>query len=202
MSDITINEVRRLLQGFAKEHANDRGEKQYAQQFMRDFYACFGLSKSSASMFEKKVIKLSKKNGFIDSFIPGVLLVEQKTTGENLTIAYQQALDYAMALENEFEKPQYILVCDFQTFHLYNLHSLDKEPLVCKLDELRSLCITLARLWACRSGRAARRLFAANSTAIGKENNAADCPSPRNHRPQGVMQRVPKQTCRLVYVFS
>ena len=42
------------------------------------------------------------------------------------------------------------------------------------------------------SGWAARRLFAANSMAIGKKNNAADRPSPRYHRPQGVMQRVLK----------
>lgn len=136
MSDITINEVRRRLQLFAKEHENDREEKQYAQQFMRDFYACFGLSKSSASMFEKRVIKLGNARGYIDSFIPGVLLVEQKTTGENLYNAYEQASDYARAITNEFEKPQYILVCDFQTFHLYNLHSLDKEPLICSLSEI------------------------------------------------------------------
>ena len=136
MSDITINEVRRRLQQFAIEHQNDREEKQYAQQFMRDFYYCFGLSKSSASMFEKRVLKFGNARGFIDSFIPGVLLVEQKTTGENLYKAYEQARDYALAITNEFEKPQYILVCDFQTFHLYNLHSLDKEPLVCKLDEI------------------------------------------------------------------
>ena len=71
MADITINEVRRRLQLFAKEHSGDRDEKQYAQQFMRDFYACFGLSKSSASMFEKKVLKFGNKRGFIDSFIPG-----------------------------------------------------------------------------------------------------------------------------------
>jgi general secretion pathway protein K len=42
------------------------------------------------------------------------------------------------------------------------------------------------------SGWAARRLFAANSRAIGKKNNAADRPSPADHRPQGVMQRLPK----------
>ena len=136
MSDITINEVRRRLQLFAKEHENDREEKQYAQQFMRDFYACFGLSKSSASMFEKKVLKFGNARGFIDSFIPGVLLVEQKTTGENLQKAYVQALDYAGAISNEFEKPRYILVCDFQTFHLYDLHSTRNEPLVCKLEEI------------------------------------------------------------------
>ena len=136
MADITINEVRRRLQLFAKEHSGDRDEKQYAQQFMRDFYACFGLSKSSASMFEKKVLKFGNKRGFIDSFIPGVLLVEQKTTGEDLYRAFEQAKDYALAITNEFEKPHYILVCDFQTFHLYNLHGLDKEPLVCTLSEI------------------------------------------------------------------
>ena len=136
MADITINEVRRRLQLFAKEHENDREEKQYAQQFMRDFYACFGLSKSSASMFEKKVIKFGNARGYIDSFIPGVLLVEQKTTGEDLYKAYEQATDYAMAITNEFEKPQYILISDFQTFHLYNLHNLDKEPLICSLSEI------------------------------------------------------------------
>ena len=38
---------------------------------------------------------------------------------------------------------------------------------------------------------AARRLFAVNSTAIGKKNNPADRPSPADHRPRGVMQRVP-----------
>ena len=136
MADITINEVRRRLQLFAKEHSSDRDEKQYAQQFMRDFYACFGLSKSSASMFEKKVLKFGNKRGFIDSFIPGVLLVEQKTTGEDLYRAFEQAKDYALAITNEFEKPHYILVCDFQTFHLYHLHSLEKEPLVCTLAEI------------------------------------------------------------------
>jgi hypothetical protein len=34
--------------------------------------------------------------------------------------------------------------------------------------------------------------------AIGKKNNAADRPSPRYPRPQGVMQRVPKTSDVLV----
>ena len=42
------------------------------------------------------------------------------------------------------------------------------------------------------SGWAARRLFASNSPAIGKKNNAVDRLSPHDHRPQGVVQRVPR----------
>ncbi len=136
MSEITINEVRRRLQLFALEHQNDSDEKQHAQQFWRDFYMCFGLSKSSASMFEKRVLKINGTRGYIDSFIPSVLLVEQKSLGKDLSKAYEQARDYFYAIENEFEKPQYIITCDFQTFHLYDLHEESKEPHICKLAEL------------------------------------------------------------------
>jgi type I restriction-modification system DNA methylase subunit len=142
MSTLTINEVRRRLQLFAKEHKADSDEKQHAQQFWRDFYACFGLSKSSAAMFEARVIKTGGARGYIDSFIPSVLLVEQKSLGRNLNEAYKQAQDYFYALENEFEKPQYIVCCDFQTFHLYNLHGKEgdasnaKTPAICSLQEL------------------------------------------------------------------
>ena len=136
MPNITINEVRRRLQLFAKEHATDSDEKQHAQQFWRDFYMCFGLSKSSASMFEARVLKVGGARGYIDSFIPGVLLVEQKSLGRNLDDAYVQAQAYFHAIANEFEKPQYIITCDFQTFQLYNLQVNAKEPLTCKLDEL------------------------------------------------------------------
>jgi len=142
MSTLTINDVRRRLQLFAKEHEADSDEKQHAQQFWRDFYACFGLSKSSAAMFEARVIKTGGARGYIDSFIPSVLLVEQKSLGRNLFDAYKQAQDYFYALENEFEKPQYIICCDFQTFHLYNLHGKDtdasnaKAPAVCTLQDL------------------------------------------------------------------
>lgn len=136
MPDITINEIRRRLQLFAKEHAADSDEKQHAQQFWRDFYTCFGLSKSSASMFEARVLKVGGARGYMDSFIPGVLLVEQKSLGRNLDDAYVQAQAYFHAIANEFEKPQYIITCDFQNFQLYDLQNNAKEPLTCKLDEL------------------------------------------------------------------
>lgn len=109
MANITINEVRRRLQAFAKEHENDSDEKQHAQQFWRDFYACFGLSKSSASMFEARVAKINGKRGYMDSFIPSLLLVEQKSLNRDLNAAYEQALEYALAINDEEEKPRYIV---------------------------------------------------------------------------------------------
>jgi hypothetical protein len=76
MPNINITEIKKRLRIFSKEHASDTDEKQHAQQFWRDFYSCFGLAKSSASMFEARVVKIGGKKGYIDSFIPSLLLVE------------------------------------------------------------------------------------------------------------------------------
>ena len=53
-------------------------------------------------------------------FWKGVLLVEQKSAGGNLTKAKQQALDYFPGIK-ESELPRHILCSDFQTFDLYDL---------------------------------------------------------------------------------
>ena len=53
-------------------------------------------------------------------------------------------------------------------------------------DLLHNFCETVTR----GSRWAARRLFAANSPPIGKKNNEAERPSPRDRRLQRVMQRV------------
>ena len=136
MAELTITEVRRRLQKFAVEHAADTDEKQHAQQFWRDFYGCFGLSKSSAAMFEARVVKLGGKRGYIDSFIPSLLLVEQKSAGKDLDEAYKQAQEYFHAITNEFERPRYIVVCDFARFRLYNLDDSAKDYLECALEDL------------------------------------------------------------------
>lgn len=136
MPNINITEIKKRLRIFSKEHASDTDEKQHAQQFWRDFYACFGLAKSSASMFEARVVKIGGNKGYIDSFIPSLLLVEHKSLGKDLDDGYRQAQEYFHAITNEFEKPQFIIVCDFQTFHLYNLAVSAKEPHICKLENL------------------------------------------------------------------
>ena len=45
-----------------------------------------------------------------------------------------------------------------------------------------------------RIGMGHKASFLANSRAIGKKSNAVDRPRPRYHRPQGVVQVIPKAT--------
>jgi hypothetical protein len=83
------------------------------------------LNHRRAVRFEERVKKLGGKRGRIDGFFPGLLLVEMKSTGEDLDKAYIQATEYFPGLKDE-EMPRCVLVSDFVNLHLYYLES--KEP--------------------------------------------------------------------------
>jgi hypothetical protein len=73
----------------------------------------------------------------IDGFFPGLLLVEMKSKGEDLTKAYTQAKGYIPKLKKKEDKPLYILVSDFQNLHLYD-ETGEREPIKFKLADFKS----------------------------------------------------------------
>lgn len=91
----------------------------------------FGISRRRVATFEESVKKLGNKQGFIDLFWKGVILIEHKSRGKNLDKAYQQAIDYFPNLQ-EFELPKYILVSDFEQFRLYDLDSNNNHEFLLK----------------------------------------------------------------------
>ncbi len=117
---LSWNEIRARAAHFADEWKDAYYEKGQAQTFYNEFFEVFGVTRRRVASFEEPVKKLDGKYGFIDLFWKGVLLVEQKSAGGNLTKAKQQALDYFPGLK-ESELPRHILVSDFQTFELYDL---------------------------------------------------------------------------------
>lgn len=64
------------------------------------------------------------KEGYVDLFWPGIMLVEMKSYGKDLDLAYDQAMDYFSGIK-ERDIPRYVLVCDFQNFRLHNLTTGD-----------------------------------------------------------------------------
>lgn len=121
---LTLNEVREKLSAFSVEWKGADYERGQAQGFWREFFACFGIQGKSAALYEHQVTKLGGARGYIDSFIPGKLIVEAKSRGKNLDAAFDQAAEYALAL-TEAERPRYVIVSDFQRFILTDL-SKDK----------------------------------------------------------------------------
>lgn len=131
---LTIETLRKNSAKFAKEFADSTYEMGEAQDFIRDLCKIFELSHRRFVSFEKRVKKLGNKQGRIDGFISGLLLIEMKSTGEDLDKAYSQATEYFHGLKDE-ELPRCVLVSDFQNLHLYNLET-HTEPLKIKLAEL------------------------------------------------------------------
>ncbi len=130
---LSWNEVRARAAAFAEEWADAHYERGETQSFYNDFFEVFGVRRRQVATFEEPVKKLGDRQGFIDLFWKGVLLVEQKSAGRNLARAKEQALDYFPGLK-PMELPRYILVSDFQTFDLYDLET--DEALSFRLAEL------------------------------------------------------------------
>jgi hypothetical protein len=118
---------------FMKEFAQADYEMGQAQDFIRAMCEVFGFSHKRLVSFEQRVRKLGGKRGRIDGFYPGKLLIEMKSRGEDLHLAYTQATAYLPGL-TDAELPNYILVCDFENLHLYARDG-KTEPLKHKLSE-------------------------------------------------------------------
>lgn len=130
---LSWNQIRANAANFAREWADACYEKGETQSFYNDFFEVFGVKRRKVASFEEPVKKLGDKQGFIDLFWKGKLLVEHKSLGRDLSRARNQALDYFPGLKDH-ELPRYILVCDFQTFHLTDLDT--REEIRFSLDDL------------------------------------------------------------------
>ena len=123
---LSWNEIRARAGKFAHEWRDAAYEKGETQSFYNEFFHIFGVRRRAVARYEQHVAKLDNRHGYIDLFWPGLLLVEQKSAGRDLSQAYDQAGEYFDALP-ERDKPRYILVSDFQTLEL---HDLDERQTV------------------------------------------------------------------------
>ncbi|MYH21725.1 MAG: class I SAM-dependent DNA methyltransferase [Acidobacteria bacterium] len=130
---LSWNEIRARAGSFTRKWADAGYEKGETQSFYNDFFRIFGVRRESVARYEERVEKLDDTSGFIDLFWPGVLIVEQKSAGRDLSAAYEQAGGYFDAL-TETERPRYILVSDFQHLELHDL--LQRDEVSFRLDQL------------------------------------------------------------------
>ena len=81
---LSLAELRHRATAFALEYADTASERAEFQSFWRDFLDVFGQNRRRIAQFEVPVKKADGGQGFIDMFIPGKLIVEQKTLGRDL----------------------------------------------------------------------------------------------------------------------
>ena len=130
---LSWNEIRSRAATFAQDWRDATYEKGETQSFYNAFFEVFGKRRREVARYEQHVAKLDNRSGFIDLFWPGVLIVEQKSTGRDLKAAYAQAGAYFDALP-ERDRPRYILVSDFQTIELHDLD--EREHVTFALSDL------------------------------------------------------------------
>lgn len=120
MPPLSWNEIRRRAIEFSQEWHDATRENAEKQTFWNEFFNVFGIPRRRVASFEEPVKKANSRQGFIDLFWKGTLLVEHKSAGQSLEKAKTQAFEYFPGLKNE-ELPRYVLASDFQHFDLYDL---------------------------------------------------------------------------------
>jgi hypothetical protein len=121
---LSWNEIKARAIAFSKEWAGTTSERADSQTFCNEFFAIFGLERRRVASFEKQVQSTRAgqklKNGRIDAFWKGMLLIEHKSAGQSLDRAFAQAVDYFDGLP-ERDLPRYVLVTDFARMRLCDL---------------------------------------------------------------------------------
>ncbi len=116
---LSWNEIKSRALAFSREWKDVSREEAEAKPFLTEFLNVFGINRKRVATFEHKVKKLDEADGYIDLLWKGMLLVEMKSRGKDLSRAYEQARNYCFGLQ-QYELPKLILVSDFNTFHLYD----------------------------------------------------------------------------------
>ena len=152
---LSWNEIRTRAANFAREWADAAYEKGETQSFYNEFFEAFGVRRRTVARYEEHVKRLDNTSGFIDLFWPGVLLVEQKSAGRDLTAARDQAGSYFDALPDR-DRPRYQLLCDFQTFEL--LDRDEREETASPSRTYRSTSRGSGSSSACNGARSATKI--------------------------------------------
>jgi hypothetical protein len=113
---LSWNEIKTRAAAFVndwKDKAPTAREEADAQSFQIEFFNIFGVDRKKVAIFEDKV-KLYKDrqqglfenttatpSGYIDLLWKGHILIEMKSPGKDLEKAYEQAKNYARALDKK-----------------------------------------------------------------------------------------------------
>ncbi|MGP5710197.1 DNA methyltransferase [Brachybacterium alimentarium] len=119
---LVLPDIRSRAGSFVAEWRDAEGyERGEAQSFVRDLLRVFGITRSTAAVYEKRAQRASTGGqGYIDALISGTALVEMKSAGADLVKAEAQALDYIESL-TEHERPDFVITSDFRRFRLLDL---------------------------------------------------------------------------------
>ncbi|MDP2808160.1 MAG: hypothetical protein Q8O74_08525, partial [bacterium] len=129
---LSWNEIKHNAIGFSHEWETATRENAEAKTFWDEFFGVFGVKRRVVASFEEPIKKLNGQYGFIDLFWSGMLLVEHKSRGKDLSKAGSQAFQYIQDLVSQgrqSEVPRYVIVSDFAKIALHDLEPVGQRDL-------------------------------------------------------------------------
>src|ERR1035437_7145277 len=132
MPTLSWNEVRDHAIAFSRSWAEATREHADKQSFWNEFFAVFGRERRTVASFEVAVRNIQGQYNYIDLLWSGVLLVEHKSAGKNLSAAESQAFQYIADLVREDPNatpPRFVILSDFKRFALYDLDPEEQKHL-------------------------------------------------------------------------
>lgn len=141
----STKELEQAAKHFIQKYKDKSNEKSSAQSFWIDFLGIFAPSPTEKIEFEKRV-SLSHTS-FIDAYIPHAkTLIEQKSSGIDLNKAKKQSdgseltpFEQAKRYNDELpysQKARYIIVCNFDEFHIHDMESPKDPPQIINFADL------------------------------------------------------------------
>lgn len=136
---LSLNEIRSRLAKFAVDYRDVKNEKQHTGDFWKAFMRCYGIEDSflHGVTFEYPAKRSDTGGlGFIDVFMPGKYLIEQKTDGKivkakgtELSNAEQQAHAYLTGgTITEAQMPRWVVTSDFGTVQITDMSVTRQSP--------------------------------------------------------------------------
>lgn len=141
----STKELEQAAKHFIQKYKDKSNEKSSAQSFWIDFLGIFVPNPTEKIEFEKRV-SLSHTS-FIDAYIPHAkTLIEQKSSGIDLNKAKKQSdgseltpFKQAGRYNDELpysQKARYIIVCNFDEFHIHDMESPKDPPQIINFADL------------------------------------------------------------------
>ena len=123
-------DIQEQAERFAVRYADAKDEDRDAKPFWKDLLELYGVDPRQAGAFEERV-RIHGRPGVakIDYFAPKKFIIEHKSRGKDLDVAYRQAMDYFDALSKS-ERPRYIIISDFAHIRVYDLEAPEDARLV------------------------------------------------------------------------
>ena len=141
------SEQKKQAKEFSKRWENRGYEKGESESFWIDLlHNVMGIENPTQYIEYERPVSLDNKS-FIDAYIEQThTLIEQKSIDKDLSkpikqsdgtvlTPFKQAQRYSINLSYS-ERPRWIVVCNFQEFHIYDMEQMTGEPTIVKLEDL------------------------------------------------------------------